>query len=88
QLTPFPGTPLYHRLKNSHRLVRPQHWLDFAPFVMAHEPLNLSIAEAGEETRTAWMRSYSPQRNEEVLRSLAGRPLDVCISHLVARLFF
>lgn len=88
QLTPFPGTPLYHRLKNSHRLVRPQHWLDFAPFVMAHEPLNLSIAEAGEETRTAWMRSYSPQRNEEVLRSLAGRPLDVRISHLVARLFF
>ena len=55
---------------------------------MAHEPLNLSIAEAGEETRTAWMRSYSPQRNEEVLRSLAGRPLDVRISHLVARLFF
>src|SRR3954469_4212614 len=39
QLTPFPSTPLYDRLKESGRLTRPTHWLDFAPFVMAHNPL-------------------------------------------------
>jgi len=88
QLTPFPGTPLYERLSKSDRLVREQHWLDFAPFVMAHEPLNMSISDAGAETRFAWTQSYSPQRNAAAIDAIADRPLDVRIGHLVARLFF
>ena len=32
QITPFPATPLYDRLKKEGRLTRPKHWLDFAPF--------------------------------------------------------
>ena len=43
QLTPFPATPLYDRLDKAGRLERPKHWLDFAPFVMAHAPLKMSI---------------------------------------------
>src|SRR5215212_2419746 len=50
QLTPFPATPLYDRLEKSGRLERPKHWLDFAPFVMAHAPLKMSIEEARRET--------------------------------------
>ena len=46
QLTPFPSTPLYDRLKKDGRLHRPKHWLEFAPFVMAHNPLKMSIADA------------------------------------------
>jgi len=88
QLTPFPSTPLYERLKNSGRLQRPKHWLDFAPFVMAHEPLKISIEDAREETLGAWARSYSPERNYAAIESIRSSPIQVRISHLVARLFF
>jgi hypothetical protein len=39
QITPFPATPLYDRLAREGRLTRPKHWLEFAPFRMAHTPL-------------------------------------------------
>src|SRR5215203_1236848 len=88
QLTPFPATPLYERLHKAGRLHRPKHWLDFAPFVMAHNPLKMSIDEAKEETFKAWQRSYSAERNREAIESIKDTPIEVRISHLVARLFF
>src|SRR5258708_884100 len=39
QITPFPATPLYDRLKKEGRLTRPKHWLHFPPFPMSHPPL-------------------------------------------------
>jgi radical SAM superfamily enzyme YgiQ (UPF0313 family) len=88
QLTPFPSTPLYTRLEKAGRLHRPKHWLEFAPFVMAHNPLKMTIEEAKEETFNAWARSYSPERNWEAINSIKDAPIDVRIGHLVARLFF
>ena len=88
QLTPFPATPLYDRLEKAGRLERPKHWLDFAPFVMAHAPLKMSIEAAREETLHAWSRSYSPERNREAIESIPDAPIDTRISHLAARLFF
>jgi len=88
QLTPFPATPLYTRLEKSGRLQRPKHWLDFAPFVMAHNPLKMTIEEAKNETFSAWARSYSPERNAEAIEAIAGTPIQIRIGHLVARLFF
>ncbi len=88
QLTPFPATPLYDRLAKAGRLQRPKHWLDFAPFVMAHDPLKMSIDEAKAETFAAWSKSYSPERNWEAIGSIRDTPIQVRISHLVARLFF
>jgi len=88
QLTPFPSTPLYDRLLKTGRLQRPKHWLDFAPFVMAHDPLKMSIEEAKKETFDAWSRSYSPERNKEAIEMIREAPIQVRISHLVARLFF
>ena len=88
QLTPFPATPLYDRLEKSGRLRRPKHWLDFAPFVMAHDPLKMSIEEARKETLAAWERSYSPERNWEAIQSIKHTPIQVRIGHIVARLFF
>jgi radical SAM superfamily enzyme YgiQ (UPF0313 family) len=88
QLTPFPATPLYDRLKKSGRLARPKHWLDFAPFVMAHAPLKMTIEEARVETISAWARSYSPERNAEVVEALKDTPIGYRISHLVSRFFF
>lgn len=88
QLTPFPATPLYDRLEKSGRMRRPKHWLDFAPFVMAHDPLKISIEDARIETIGAWERSYSPERNFEAIEAIKHAPIDVRISHLAARLFF
>ncbi|MGI8468267.1 MAG: B12-binding domain-containing radical SAM protein [Pyrinomonadaceae bacterium] len=88
QLTPFPATPLYDRLAKSGRLTRPTHWLDFAPFVMAHTPLKMTIDEAKAETFQAWSNSYSPERNAEAIEAIADKPIEARIGHLVARLFF
>ena len=88
QLTPFPATPLYDRLQKAGRLVRPKHWLDFAPFVMAHNPLHMTITDAREETNKAWCESYSPKRNAEAVEAISDAPLKYQISMLVARLFF
>src|SRR5262249_48409484 len=61
---------------------------DFAPFVMAHDPLKMNIDDAKRETKEAWTRSYSAERNRQAIDSIQDSPIDVRISHLVARLFF
>jgi len=88
QLTPFPSTPLYDRLEKAGRLHRKKHWLEFAPFVMAHNPLKMTIEDAKKETFDAWSRSYSPERNWQAINSIREAPIDVRISHFAARLFF
>jgi len=88
QLTPFPATPLYTRLEKAGRLKRIKHWLDFAPFVMAHDPLKMSIEDAKKETFDAWSRSYSPERNWEAISSIRHAPIETRIIHFVSRLFF
>jgi radical SAM superfamily enzyme YgiQ (UPF0313 family) len=88
QITPFPATPLYDRLAKEGRLTRPLHWLEFAPFQMAHTPLNLTVPEVQAEVRHAWLNSYSPQATEHALDSIADAPVPYKISHLAARMFF
>ncbi|CAN5464317.1 radical SAM protein [soil metagenome] len=88
QLTPFPSTPLYTRLQEAGRLHRPKHWLEFAPCVMTHNPLKMTIEDAKVETFDAWSRSYSPERNLEAIEMIKHTPIDIRIGHLVARLFF
>jgi radical SAM superfamily enzyme YgiQ (UPF0313 family) len=88
QITPFPATPLYERLAREGRLTRPKHWLDFAPFHMAHTPLNMSIDEVQAEVRSAWADSYSAAANAAALESIADEPVPYKISHLIARIFF
>jgi radical SAM superfamily enzyme YgiQ (UPF0313 family) len=88
QLTPFPSTPLYDRLKKAGRLDRPKHWMDFAPFRMAHTPMKMTIDEARQEVDHAWSSSYSPQQNARALESIRDAPLQFRISVLVARFFF
>ena len=88
QLTPFPSTPLYERLKTSGRLTRPKHWLEFAPYQMAHTPLKMTIEETHEELKRAWFNSYSPERNESAINSIQDQPLDYRLIHFVMRLFF
>ncbi len=88
QITPFPATPLYERLAKEGRLTRPTHWLDFAPFHMAHTPLKMTIPEVHTEVQYAWTNSYSPAATKRALESIADAPVPYKISHLVARLCF
>ena len=88
QLTPFPATPLYERLEKAGRLARPKHWMDFAPFEMAHAPLKMTIQQARAEVDLAWRTSYSAERNREAIESISDKPVGYRIGHLVARLCF
>jgi hypothetical protein len=87
-LTPFPSTPLYDRLAADGRLFRPTHWLDFAPFKMAHTPLKMTIEEAQAEVKLAWEKSYSPERIAEALESIKDKRLGLRLFHFMARLTF
>jgi radical SAM superfamily enzyme YgiQ (UPF0313 family) len=87
-LTPFPATPLYQRLAAAGRLTRPTHWLDFAPFQMAHTPLRMSTAQVHQEMAYAWAESYSPARTAEAVESIRHKPVEARIMHLIARFFF
>jgi radical SAM superfamily enzyme YgiQ (UPF0313 family) len=88
QLTPFPATPLYDRLEKAGRLTRPKHWMDFAPFEMAHTPLKMTIPEARMEVSHGWSASYSPERNAAAIDSIRNQPVAYRIGHLIARLCF
>jgi radical SAM superfamily enzyme YgiQ (UPF0313 family) len=88
QITPFPATPLYKRLEKEGRLTRPKHWLDFAPFHMAHTPLRMTVDEVQDEVRYAWTKAYSPAATRAAIDSIANAPAPYKISHLIARLFF
>lgn len=88
QLTPFPSTPLYARLAAEGRLTRPKHWLDFAPYQMAHTPLKMSIAAAQAEVKQGWTDSYSPAAIARAVDSLHGKPLWLQISMFIGRLSF
>jgi len=88
QITPFPSTPLYKRLAAEGRLTRPTHWLDFAPFQMAHTPLKMTVADVHKEVQRAWTDSYDPAATRRAMRKLADSPVPFKITHLIARLCF
>ena len=87
-LTPYPATPLYDKLAAAGRLIRPKHWLDFKPFVMAHAPTRLSPEQAEAEVRYAWKTSYDPATTAGAMHWLERRSLSDRAIHLVTRLIF
>jgi len=87
-LTPLPGTPLYAKLGAEGRLTRPKHWLNFDLYRMAHTPLKMTIPKAQLELDKAWLTSYSPERNDEVIDLLAEQGIDDRAMHFIMRLFF
>ncbi len=88
QLTPFPSTPLYERLKKDGRLTRPKHWLEFQPYQMANTPLKMTIPQTQAELEKAWMVSYSPERTAQAIDMLADRPMGERLMHMAMRILF
>jgi len=70
------------------RLTRPTHWLDFAPFKMAHTPLKMTVADVHREVTQAWTDSYDPAATRRAMSKIADAPVPYKISHLIARLCF
>ncbi len=89
-LTPYPGTPLYDRLQNQGRLVRPEHWLDFKPFRLTFQPNHLTARQAEDEVNESWRRCYAPHFFARTQRWLVDnrKPFDQQVAFLVARLLF
>jgi radical SAM superfamily enzyme YgiQ (UPF0313 family) len=88
QLTPFPSTPLYKRLQEDGRLVRPKHWLKFEKNTMAHEPLKMTIDQTHYELTYAWTHSYDAARNAEAIQAMSHAPVGPRIFHLITRFAF
>jgi radical SAM superfamily enzyme YgiQ (UPF0313 family) len=88
QLTPFPSTPLYDRLMAAGRLTRPKHWMEFAPYQMAHTPLKMTSSQTQAEVRQAWTDSYSPAAISRAVDSLSQSPVWLRISLFLGRLSF
>src|SRR5690349_19598519 len=72
-LTPLPATPLYKKLEEQGRLTRPKHWQEFLPFAMAHTPLKMSIEEAHDEVKHAWVHSYSSEAISHAVNALSHK---------------
>jgi radical SAM superfamily enzyme YgiQ (UPF0313 family) len=87
-LTPLPATPLYKRLEAAGRLTRPKHWREFIPFAMAHTPLRMTIPEAHDEVKQAWMASYSAEAIGKAVESIDPKALGYRVNILIARLCF
>ncbi len=89
-LTPYPGTPLYERLQEQGRLVRPEHWLDFKPFRLTFRPNHLSPTQCEEEVNESWRRGYGRRAFARTQRWLVEnrKPFDHQVAFLLARLLF
>lgn len=89
-LTPYPATPLYDRLRDSGRLTRPEHWLDFQAFKAAFLPKGLSADEAEAEIRHSWTHCYAPAAFRNAQRWLLEnhKSFGYQLMHFVARLLF
>jgi radical SAM superfamily enzyme YgiQ (UPF0313 family) len=58
-LTPFPGTPLYERLKHSNRLIQPTNWKLCTLFDLNFRPLNMSEEELQDGFHSLAVKLYS-----------------------------
>lgn len=67
-LTPFPGTPLFHRLKSEGRILT-EEWSLYDGQHVVYQPRRLSPAELLRGTEWAWKQTY---RYRSIARRLLG----------------
>jgi len=60
-LTPFPGTPLYHRLRREGRLIEERPWRRCTLFDVAYRPARMSAAELRDGFRNLAIRLYGDE---------------------------
>lgn len=57
-LTPFPGTPLFHRLESEGRILT-RNWELYDGQHVVFQPSGMSASELEEGTRAAWRKTYA-----------------------------
>jgi radical SAM superfamily enzyme YgiQ (UPF0313 family) len=71
-LTPFPGTPLYERLRREGRLLRPRFWDRCTLFDVNYVPRGMTVAELEAGLRWLFAESYAAgatsARNRQFVR--------------------
>lgn len=67
-LTPFPGTPLFARLKAEGRILT-QDWSLYDGQHVVFQPANMSVAQLYDGTEMAWKHAYT---YSSIVRRLAG----------------
>lgn len=75
--TPFPGTPLYHRLRSAGRLIADRFWEKCTLFDLTHHPMGMSLAElrAGliHVSQSLYSEEATQQRRKGFFDRLTGR---------------
>jgi hypothetical protein len=61
-MTAFPGTPLYHRLKQEGRIIRDKAWELCTLFDINFQPKNMSVAELQNGFLGLVKRLYSAEQ--------------------------
>jgi len=76
--TPFPGTPLYERLREEGRIIEEEAWEKCTLFDINYLPRKMTVSELSQGFRDLGLRLYSEEftrkrrkRFKEVLRNLA-----------------
>ena len=60
-LTPFPGTPLYERLRREGRLLKPRFWDRCTLFDVNYLPLRMTVEELEAGLRWLFTETYSAE---------------------------
>jgi radical SAM superfamily enzyme YgiQ (UPF0313 family) len=70
-LTPFPGTPLYHRLKAEGRLLSDRFWDACTLFDVNYRPKQMSVRELEEGLQWLFRKTYNRDESNQRLRRFA-----------------
>jgi radical SAM superfamily enzyme YgiQ (UPF0313 family) len=76
-MTPFPGTPLYTRLADEHRLIDPTAWEKRTLFDVAFQPARMSPAELRHGLIDLANKVYSAEFTEHRRRAFFRRRLEL-----------
>jgi radical SAM superfamily enzyme YgiQ (UPF0313 family) len=81
-LTPFPGTPLYERMRAAGRLLAERDWGGCTLFDVTYRPARMTVRELEEGLQDLFRRLYAPERVRARRRSFheqaRGRAAGAC----------
>lgn len=77
-LTPFPGTPLYHRLQRERRLLADRFWDRCTLFDVNYRPARMSVEELESGLRWLFKNSYSEEETSRRMRSFVRQSRRKC----------
>ena len=71
--TPFPGTPLFHRLAREGRLLKPDGWERCTLFDVNYQPKRMSVGELEQGIRWLMTETYTAEAVQKRLRGFVAQ---------------